>query len=83
MEQINDGFKLAKIDLKMRGPGQIYGTRQHGIPELKIASLSDLKLIETTRQEAKTLIEKNPNLANYPHLKARLGRMSSGLVEPN
>jgi ATP-dependent DNA helicase RecG len=83
MEQINDGFKLAKIDLKMRGPGQIYGTAQHGIPELKIARLNDLKLIETTRQEAKTLIEKNPNLANYPHLKAKLGRMSSELVEPN
>lgn len=83
MEQTNDGFKLAELDLKMRGPGEIYGTKQHGITELKIASLSDVKLIETTRKEAKRLIEKDPNLTNHPNLKAKLERMTGGLVEPN
>ncbi|MCH7541547.1 ATP-dependent DNA helicase RecG [Patescibacteria group bacterium] len=52
LEKHHLGLKLAEIDLKMRGPGQIYGTAQSGIPSFKIASLTDLKLIQTTKQEA-------------------------------
>jgi len=83
MEELNDGFKLAEIDLKMRGPGEIYGVKQHGLMHLKIASLSDVKLIETTRNEAKKLLEEDPKLSKYPNLKAKLERMGSDLVEPN
>ncbi len=53
MENINDGLKLAKIDLKIRGPGEIYGTKQHGYPELKVADYNNLELIKKTRQAAK------------------------------
>ena len=83
MEELNDGFKLAEIDLKMRGPGEIYGVKQHGLMHLKIASLSDVKLIETTRNEAKKLLSEDPKLSKYPDLKAKLERMGSDLVEPN
>ena len=83
MEELNDGFKLAEVDLKLRGPGEIYGTKQHGLMNLKIASLSDVKLIKTTRNEAKKLLEKDPKLEACPALKSKLERMSGELVEPN
>jgi len=83
MEELNDGFKLAEIDLKLRGPGEIYGVKQHGLMNLKIASLSDVKLIETTRNEAKALLEADPKLTKHPNLKAKLERTSSDMVEPN
>jgi ATP-dependent DNA helicase RecG len=83
MEELNDGFKLAEIDLKIRGPGEIYGTKQHGLMNLKIASLSDVRLIETTREEAKSLLDKDPKLQKHPNLKAKLKRMGKELVEPN
>ena len=83
LENLNDGFKLAEVDLKLRGPGEIYGTKQHGLMNLKIASLSDVKLIETTRNEAKKLLEKDSKLEAYPALKSKLERMAGELVEPN
>ena len=52
LEKYHLGLKLAEIDLKIRGPGQIYGTAQSGIPSFKIASLADLPLIKATKQEA-------------------------------
>ncbi len=72
MENINDGLNLAEIDLEIRGPGEIYGTRQHGYPELKVADYNDLKLIEATRQAAKQIIAKSPNLSKYPELKSSI-----------
>ncbi len=83
LEELNDGFKLAEVDLKLRGPGEIYGVKQHGLLNLKIASLSDVHLIETTRNEAKKVLEKDPALKAYPNLKEKLERMSSDMVEPN
>ncbi len=68
MENINDGLKLAEIDLEIRGPGEIYGTKQHGYPELKVADYNNLSLIEKTRQAAKKVIKKSPNLKKYPRL---------------
>lgn len=68
MENINDGLKLAEIDLKIRGPGEIYGTKQHGYPELKIADYNNLALIEKTRHAAKKLIQKSSQLKKYPKL---------------
>ena len=53
----NDGLKLAEYDLKQRGPGEVYGTRQSGIPNLKIARLDDLEMIEITKKAAKELMK--------------------------
>ena len=56
LEKKHNGLELAELDLKLRGPGEVYGTLQHGIPTLKIASLSDTRLIETTHEEALKLL---------------------------
>ncbi len=69
LEKIYQGIKLAEIDLKLRGPGEIYGLRQHGFPKLKAASLLDLPLIQKTRKEAAKILSQNPNLNHYPILK--------------
>ena len=68
MEKYDDGFSLSKIDLKFRGPGEVYGTSQKGFPELKIASLFDFELIDNARKEAMTIIEENDELDKYPLL---------------
>ena len=67
-----NGFELAEKDLKIRGPGEVYGIRQSGMPDLAMASLSDIKLISETRKAAKEIFEKDPLLKNYPRLKERL-----------
>lgn len=80
LEKVFDGMKLAELDLKIRGSGEIFGTRQSGRFELKIASFSDLTLIEKTRDAARTLIEKDPSLDQYPKLKVKLDAMGSGVM---
>jgi ATP-dependent DNA helicase RecG len=55
-----DGFKIADEDLKLRGPGDFFGTRQHGLPKLKIADiLTDTKILMQTQELAKEMIEEN------------------------
>lgn len=70
MEKYNDGFALSKIDLKFRGPGELYGINQSGFPELKIASLFDYGLIKQTHEEIKKLLKKDIN--NYPNILAKI-----------
>ncbi|MCG2712233.1 MAG: ATP-dependent DNA helicase RecG [Candidatus Omnitrophica bacterium] len=61
MTKTNDGFKIAEVDLLIRGPGEFFGTKQHGMPELKIANiLSDRQILLDARKEAFALIEQNP-----------------------
>lgn len=72
LEEHTDGFKLAQMDLKFRGSGEIYGTAQKGFPELKIATLWDYKLMKTAQKEAIELIERDPELADHPLLKRRV-----------
>ena len=61
MEKIHDGFVLAQKDLELRGPGEFFGSHQSGLPDLKIAKLSNLHLLELARQEATNLFEKENN----------------------
>jgi ATP-dependent DNA helicase RecG len=75
LSQINDGFKIAHEDLKMRGPGEFFGVRQHGLPELKIANFfEDIKIFKKTQELANQILEKDPQLANsdYRFLKAQI-----------
>jgi ATP-dependent DNA helicase RecG len=67
MEETNDGFILAERDLENRGAGDFLGTRQSGYSELKLASLTDVKLIEKARRQAKALFERDPDLAQPDH----------------
>jgi ATP-dependent DNA helicase RecG len=67
-----DGFKLAEIDLEMRGPGEFFGTRQSGDPELKLVNLRDRDLLEMAREQAERLLERDPDLSNHPLLAERV-----------
>jgi len=70
--QSADGFALAEKDLEIRGPGEIYGVRQSGLPDLKIASLTDLIMIKRTKKRAKEILEKDPGLEKHPNLAEKL-----------
>ncbi|MFN8639209.1 MAG: ATP-dependent DNA helicase RecG [Dehalococcoidia bacterium] len=67
-----DGFALAEADLKLRGPGEFFGTRQSGAPSLRVASLLDAQLIAETRAEADRLLDADPALAAREHIDLRL-----------
>lgn len=72
IEQSSDGFRLAELDLEIRGPGAIYGTMQHGLLDLRMVDLSDTTLIAEARQAAMDVIKKDPDLLQYPRTKARI-----------
>ncbi len=67
METVNDGFKLAEEDLRLRGPGEYFGTRQSGLPDLRAAKLTEVDLIEAARREAITLLDEDPQLERPEH----------------
>lgn len=79
MTKYSDGFSLAKIDLKLRGAGEIYGASQSGFPELQIASLFDYETIKKAQAEASAIIAKDPELDKYPLLKAKLGEWEDSI----
>ena len=68
MVATTDGFVIAEEDLKIRGPGEILGTRQAGMPDLKLASLiTDSRVLEAAREDASALIQADPTLADATH----------------
>ncbi len=69
-----NGFALAEKDLEIRGPGDFKGTRQWGIPDLMMNSLKDISLVEKTRESAKEILLKDPQLKKYPVLRDKLLR---------
>jgi ATP-dependent DNA helicase RecG len=74
LTRTSDGFELAEIDFQLRGPGDLFGTKQHGLPPLRIADLSrDLSVVEEARRDAQALVVADPDL-KAPEL-ARLRRM--------
>ena len=72
MQKSNDGFHLAEIDLKMRGPGEIYGALQHGALDLRIATLSDTRTIAAASRQVKEFLREPEALARYPELEQRV-----------
>ncbi|HOO76594.1 MAG TPA: ATP-dependent DNA helicase RecG [bacterium] len=74
VRDIDDGFIIARRDLEIRGPGEFFGIRQHGLPELRFGDiLADYRLLETARNEARALLETDPELSLAEH--RPLGRM--------
>lgn len=63
MQKYTDGFSLSEKDLELRGPGEFFGTRQHGMPDLKVANpIKDLAILERARKEAEELVKADPDL---------------------
>jgi ATP-dependent DNA helicase RecG len=67
VEQTGNGFELAEYDLKLRGPGEFFGTRQSGLPDLKLVKLTDTRLLELARTEAQQIFEKDRKLEQPEH----------------
>ncbi len=79
-----DGFEIAETDMDLRGPGEMFGTRQHGLPEIRFGNLAkDLGIMELARIEAFALIEKDPKLLEEHHqlLKKSLYERFRGRLE--
>ncbi len=77
LERTNDGFRLAQIDLELRGPGQVYGRRQHGMLELQMADLGDTRLIAAVRKAAERFVGDPEAMLQYPQVMARVNRLKS------
>jgi ATP-dependent DNA helicase RecG len=67
IQDTHDGFRLAEEDLKIRGPGEFFGTRQSGMPDLRMAKLSDVATLTLAREQAKALFARDPDLAEPEH----------------
>jgi ATP-dependent DNA helicase RecG len=72
MEQTRDGFKLAEIDLELRGPGEFFGTRQSGTPDLKVAQLADTRLLHAANLEARNILADDPQLEKPDHAQLKV-----------
>ncbi len=85
MEKTNDGFEISEKDLELRGPGEFFGTRQHGIPDLKIANLyRDIEILKKAQEAAMEILERDALLAAEENLllkKQLLKRFESRLKE--
>ena len=72
MTDTTDGFKIAEEDLKLRGPGDFFGNRQHGLPQLRIADLAgDMRLLSQAQQAAREVLERDPELTGTEHRMVR------------
>jgi ATP-dependent DNA helicase RecG len=75
LESSGDGFALAELDLEIRGPGAIYGTMQHGQLDLRVATLTDVRLIAAARKSAQEFIDRSENLLHYEELAHRVRKL--------
>lgn len=76
MEKLNSGLKLAELDLKLRGPGDLYGLKQHGFTNLKIASLTDSLLVKKTQKLSKDIFKNHPSLLKNIPLESKIDKIS-------
>ena len=77
LEKSQDGFRLAQIDLEIRGPGQIYGRAQHGTLDLQLADIGDTKLLAEVRNAAIRFLNNAGDMAAYPKVAARVNRLKA------
>lgn len=83
LEQSHDGFFIAEMDLRFRGPGEVMGTRQSGLPDFALASLmDDQEVLQLARQAAEQLIAQDPELQQWPRLRRILEERQARLLGP-
>ena len=82
LERVRDGFELAEEDLRIRGPGDYLGTRQSGLPDLKMAKITDYDILSLAREEAARILESDPELVGPENalLAEHLRRYTSALA---
>lgn len=80
LTELHCGLKLAEADLKIRGPGKVFGAQQHGFPQLKVASWSDIELVTATHRLVTSLLEKDPRLETAPLLSRYLSRQEKQIA---
>jgi ATP-dependent DNA helicase RecG len=83
LEATQSGFELAEKDLELRGPGDFLGTRQSGLPDLRVALLSDMETLATARNAAQSLFAKDPTLISYPQLARQVEQFWRGHGDVN
>ena len=72
MTETNDGFRIAEVDLELRGPGDFFGTRQSGLPEFRVADLlRDAAVLEEARADAMAIVQRDPRLLEPEHRELR------------
>ncbi len=75
LAECDSGFELAEKDMKLRGPGEFFGVKQSGIPDVTMAALANLDLIKRARAEARLLLREDPGLERYPLMRDELERV--------
>ncbi len=76
MTQTNNGFEIAEMDLKLRGPGEFFGTRQHGLPEFKLADVrNEMELLSDAKDDAMELLGRDPKLTEHRALRGEVARL--------
>ena len=68
LTKTNDGFEIAEADLKLRGPGDFLGNRQHGLPFLRLAEITDMDMIELAKSASEKLLNEDPDLSDNAHI---------------
>ena len=84
MQETNDGFAISEKDLELRGTGEFFGTKQHGIPEFKVANLfEDMEILKKAQSLAIKILEDDPNLEKKENLclKGNIDKKFSGEIE--
>ena len=84
MQQTNDGFVISEKDLELRGPGDFFGTMQHGVPEFKVANLfTDMEILKEAQAAAKNLLEEDPMIQNEENIgiKAKIDKLFKEKLE--
>ncbi len=77
MERTSDGFRLAQIDLELRGPGQIYGQQQHGVLDLQMANITDTKLISEVREYAQRFVDDAQSMLQYEQIRQQIAKLQT------
>jgi len=82
LQSSSDGFVISEKDLELRGPGEFFGTRQHGLPELKVANLfTDMNILKIAQSDAQEILDNDPNLLS--HENRMLGKKIESMFNKN